>query len=209
MTRVAIAFLTKDRVELTKQSIVPVCDAPVDIFFVDGSETPEGREFPRKYCLQEKRLEQLAERLGTVEFHDDIKGGADAAVAYALTKMLADPLYDYVGIVESDVLLEPRWFELTMALFEGYGVGAVSARSYRDRVLFQRDGYAVMHNLGYGMVIWSRKAATLALSHFRTCWTRETAAHLLNWPASTLASSGLSVLASTSWLAIGIWIASS
>ena len=81
--------------------------------------------------------------------------------------------------LENDVLLDEDWFTPTMELFEkgkqdGLEVGAVSARSYVDRVLIQRDGYAVMHNLGAGMVIFTREAARAVLHSFRTHW----------WPAN-------------------------
>ena len=109
----------------------------------------------------------------------NVTGGADAAIVFSLSKMLADPEnFTHVGLCENDVLLDFGWFESTMALFEqgradGLEVGAVSARSYEDRILIQRDGYAVMHNLGAGQVIFSRKAAELVLQNFRTGLTTE------------------------------------
>ena len=107
----------------------------------------------------------------------NIKGGADTAVVYALTEMLKGD-YEYVGLCENDVLLHPDWFGPTMGLFnrgaaEGLAVGAVSARCYVDRILVQRDGCAVCHNLGWGMQILTRQAAELALKHFRTHFTSE------------------------------------
>lgn len=86
--------------------------------------------------------------------------------------------YDFCGLTENDVLLDKDWFEPTIQLFErgredGLEVGAVSARCYEDRILIQRDGYAIMHNLGAGMIIFSREAAELVLQHYRTVWTTE------------------------------------
>ncbi|HSV26187.1 MAG TPA: hypothetical protein VLJ17_24580 [Xanthobacteraceae bacterium] len=172
MNKVAIAFLTKDRPELTQQTIVPLFQPDrFDLFWIDGSVTPNGRNAP---------LLEKIDRGAVFELHQNIRGGADAAVAYAYTKMLNHhKYYDYMGIVENDVLLPGDWFDRTMALFRmgdvnGFQVGAVSARAYEDRILFQRDsGYAAMHNLGYGMQILSRPAAELHLKYFRTGNTRE------------------------------------
>ena len=52
-------------------------------------------------------------------------------------------------------------------------VGAVSARCYEDRILIQRAGYTVCHNLGAGMIMFTRKAAELVLQNYRTVWTTE------------------------------------
>ena len=83
--------------------------------------------------------------------------------------------YEYVGLVENDVLLGSDWFKPTMALFdkEDLPVGAVSARCFDDRVLIQRDGYAVMHNLGAGHIILTRAAAELVLRTFRAAFTTD------------------------------------
>lgn len=168
MNKTAIAFSTKDRVELSKQSVEPLLQPDkFHLFWADGSQTSVGQEFFDKW----RRL--------TANARTNIIGGADAAIVFSLTTMLNHPNnYDYVGLVENDVLLDPDWFEATMALFEkgrqdGLEVGAVSARCYEDRILVQRDGYAVMHNLGAGQVIFTRQAARLVLENFRTGWTVE------------------------------------
>jgi hypothetical protein len=171
MNKLAIAFLTKDKVELSEQTVRPLIQPDrLDLWFVDGSLTEEGRAFPYKVMLEQPERE-----LGHHMFkHGGVRGGPDAAIVYALTHMLRGN-YDHVGLVEQDVLLDPGWLEPTMALFtrgasEGLTVGAVSARSYEDRILIQRDGYAVMHNLGAGMVIFSRAAAEGILLNYRTGW---------------------------------------
>ena len=100
--------------------------------------------------------------------------GADAAIVWKLSTLLNAPeRYTHIGLLENDVLLDPDWLEPTMALFElgardGLDVGCVSPRSYVDRVLIQRDGYAVMHNVGAGAAIFTREAAEVALRTFRT-----------------------------------------
>jgi len=172
MNRVAIAFLTCDRVELTKRSIEPLLQPnKFDLHWVDGSKTGEGIDLPREYSQHK------------FSTHYGVVGGSGVAIVYALTTLLKKGLgegtaYDYIGLVENDVLLDPDFFEPMMALFEqgraeGMEVGAVSARAYEDRILIQRDGYGVMHNLGAGMIVFSRNAAKLVLQHYRTVWTTE------------------------------------
>ncbi len=183
MDKIAIAYLTKDRIELSRRTIEPLLQPDkFDVIWIDGSVTKEGLDLPTGYPVH--------------QIHHGIGGGPDAAVAYALTAMLAArtvgtqkgqavsavdgtiPAYDFVGLCESDVLFAPDWFAPTMALFErgksdGLEVGAVSARAYEDRILCQRDGYALMLNLGWGMQIMTRQAAEIALANFRTHWTLE------------------------------------
>lgn len=164
--KIAIAFSTKDRVELSRKSVRPLLQPDkFKLFVCDGSRTQQGIDF--------------AERLEEKDFavFKGVRGGSGAAIVFALTEMLKHD-YAYVGLVENDCLLPKNWFAPTMALFEqgkadGLTVGAVSARCYEDRILIQRDGYAVMHNLGAGMVIFSRAAAELVLNTYRTQWTTE------------------------------------
>lgn len=187
MNRVAIAFLTKDRVELSKRSIVPLFQPnKFDLFWCDGSATEEGKQLARRECPDR----------ATNFLHEGVRGGADAAIVYALATMLAggnkytgrlgsftDP-YTHVGLVENDVLLSDDWFDRTMDLFgrynqlDGLNVGAVSPRCYEDRILIQRDSsanggqaYAIMHNLGAGVVIFTREAAQLILDSYRSTWS--------------------------------------
>lgn len=175
MNRVAVAFSTADRTELTKRSIEPLLQPrKFDLHWVDGSKTEEGRDF--LYDYSDNPMNRWVS-------HRDIRGGSGPAIVYALTILLqyADGMkraYDYIGLVENDVLLSEDWFDDTMALFErgkqdGLEVGAVSARCYEDRILIQRDGYAICHNLGAGMIIFSRKAAELVLQNYRTVFTTE------------------------------------
>lgn len=168
INKVAIAFSTCDRVELTKRSIEPLLQPNnFDLFWIDGSRTGEGRDLPFSY--------------GADVHHPctGITGGSGAAIVYALTRMLEYPGYNYVGLVENDVLLGDNWFHPTMELFShGWGdgfnkVGAVSARCYEDRILVQRDGFAVCHNIGAGCIILAREAAELVLNYYRTQWTLE------------------------------------
>lgn len=167
MNKIAIAFSTKDRIELSRQSLEPLVNGQHALFWIDGSLTEEGQALP------------LQEGYPCTDIHLDVTGGSCRAIVYALTIMLKHRAnYTHVGLVENDVLLSPDWFEPTFALFErgrqdGLKVGAASARCYEDRILCQRDGYALMHNLGAGMIILTREAAELILHSYRTMWTTE------------------------------------
>jgi hypothetical protein len=168
MNRVAIAFSTCDRVELSRQSIEPLLKHPFDLFWFDGSRTDEGKELPYKYGIPPAGF-----------LHMNVTGGSGAAIICALTTMLKHPnQYELVGLCENDVVLQGNWFNNTMELFrqgvaDGLHVGAVTARCYIDRVLFQRPNYAVLHNAGAGFIIMTREAAELVLQTYRTIWTTE------------------------------------
>jgi hypothetical protein len=171
VTNVAIAFSTKDRVELTKQTL-PKPTTDFDLFWIDGSSTQLGQDF----------ISEAPDHPSHKRF-TNVQGGADAAIVFALTTMLTDPKnYDYVGLWENDVLLRDGWFQPTMDLFEKYHglvsleVGAVSARAYVDRVLIQRTGFSAMLNLGAGHVIFTREAAELILANYRTGYWTDTRA---------------------------------
>ena len=164
--RIAIAYSTKDQVELTEQTFGAwrrsKGNTGYDLHWVDGSTDREALAF-----LDSNGHE-------CYQVHRGIRGGADAAIAFKLSELLKLP-YTHIGLLESDVLLDPDWLEPTLQLFEkgkadGLEVGAVSPRSYVDRVLIQRDGYAAMHNIGAGAIIFTREAAELVLGSFRTHW---------------------------------------
>ncbi len=166
MNTIAIAFSTKDRLELSRKSIKPLLQpSKFDLHWYDGSKSKEAMQFAGSHTSPAINL--------------DIRGGSGAAIVYALTDMLQHKAnYSYIGLVENDCLLPKDWLNPTMALFgqgkaDGLMVGAVSPRCYEDRILIQRDNYAVMHNLGAGAVIFSRPAAELVLNTYRTQWTTE------------------------------------
>src|SRR5882757_2638305 len=108
MNKVALAFLTKDRIELSKRTIVPLLQPDkFDLWWIDGSDTPQGHNL----------LETIAKRNPNIKARTNVKGGADPAVVYAITEMLKHD-YTHVGLVENDVLLHADWLGPTMALFE-------------------------------------------------------------------------------------------
>lgn len=165
MKKVALAFFTKDSVELSRQTIEPLIGCGAHIWWFDGSSTEEGKGLP------------LVEGYPVHHVFQGIRGGIDNAIVRALTELLRAPEnYTHIGLVENDVLLDPGFLGPTLALFDrgfadGLAVGAVSARCYKDRILCQRDGYALCHNLGAGQVIFSRRAAEIVLRTFKTGYT--------------------------------------
>lgn len=168
--KVAIAFSSKERMDFTRESFPTLAaETGFDLFWMDGSKSEEGKALPFTYAA-EGRL---------AEIHQHVGGGADAAILYALSALL-EKGYDYIGLAENDVKLAPGWFQKTFGLFargaaEGLSVGAVSARCHAERILVPRDGYALMYNLGAGMIILTREAAQLVLETYRTGTTGEVA----------------------------------
>lgn len=169
MNRVAIAFSTCDRTELTRQSIEPLLQREkFDLFAIDGSKTPEGKKLAETWYGQQVSF----------DVRRNVTGGSGPAIVYALSLLLAKPKYDYIGLVENDVVLPHDWFASMVQLFtqgeaDGLHVGAVSIRCYEDRILIQRPDYAICHNLGAGMIVFTREAAELVLQHYRTQFTTE------------------------------------
>lgn len=165
--KVAIGYSTYNKTELSSKSMPRILEGDHAFFWADGSNTSEALDFYEKHIPL------------TTECYPGIKGGSGAAIVFLLTKMLNHPAaYTHVGLVEADVVLEPGWVKPTLDLFErgeadGLKVGAVSARCYEDRILIQRNGYAVMHNLGAGMIVFTREAAELILDQYRVQKTTE------------------------------------
>lgn len=168
--KLAISLLTADKPELVVQSSKPLMDAAIanrfHLFVIDGSTNPDN----------EKLIWDMTWPAG--HMHANVRGGAGAAIVYALTMMLKhEENYSHVALCESDVLLLAGWLDC-LDLFErgqsaGLEVGAVSARCFVDRVLIQKDNFAVMHNLGAGMIVLTRQAAQIVLDTFRTFWTSD------------------------------------
>jgi hypothetical protein len=162
--RLGIAYNTMNKIELTKQTWPVLRDGQHALLWSDGSTDEDALAF-------------FEERRGfATSSYANVRGGADAGIVHSLTRLLQHPSnFSHVGLVESDVMLDEDWQEPTMALFaqgaaDGLRVGAVSARSYTDRVLVQRDAYAVMLNVGAGMIVMTRDAAQIVLETFRTGW---------------------------------------
>ncbi len=156
--KTAFCFSMKDRVEISKKTLPPVLteSTKFDLFIVDGSATEDGKQYAYDLNTCE----------GIAGVHCNVTGGADVAIVFALSFML-ERGYDYLGLIENDVTLWPRWFDRITGLF-GDSVGAVSARCYKDRVLEEGNDFAIMANVGAGMVLFSRRGAEAVLDYYRT-----------------------------------------
>src|SRR5580693_593828 len=74
MNKIAIAFLTRDRVDLSKRTIAPLLQPDkFDLFWIDGSDEARGQGFVESFRGKVYRV------------YGNVKGGADTAVVYALT----------------------------------------------------------------------------------------------------------------------------
>lgn len=161
--QLALAYNTKNNLALTKQTLPLLRDGHHALFWSDGSTELDALNYFE------------TERDIATRSYAGVRGGPDAGIVHSLTRLLEHSEYTYVGLVEADVLLDEDWFRPTLDLFKkgeaaGLHVGAVSARTYVDRILMQRDGYAVLHNAGAGMIIFTREAAEIVLRTFRTPW---------------------------------------
>ena len=167
--KLAISLLTYNRPELVEQSCKPLIEGAIagryHLYVVDGSEE-----------INREKIWKMTYPAG--HMHANVRGGAGAAIVYALTMMLKhEEQYDVVGLCESDVMLGAGWLDC-LDLFsrgesDGLQVGAASARCFTDRILFQRTDYAVMHNIGAGFILLTRQAAQIILDTFRTHWTSD------------------------------------
>jgi hypothetical protein len=164
-----IIYSTKNRCHLSAQTASgALSELDSDGFWLDGSNTPEGREFPFS----------VAERLPALrEIHRGIDGGPDRAIIYGLSYLLARG-YKYLALVENDVLLTPEWLPTAISAMQrassdGLRVGAGTVRTFDRRILFVRPGYAVMFNIGAGMMVLTREAAEALLTVYRTTSGKE------------------------------------
>ncbi len=157
------SFQSKDRYEFTRESMLSVlADDGFDLLWTDGSVDSEVPALAA-------RLQNSHPRIFSVELN--IRGGADAAVRFALEQLLQWPKYDWIGLIENDVVLHPGWFDklmhtISLAESDGVKVGAASIRGYQSRVLEYRRGYSLDWAIGAGMVLFSREAAEIILHEY-------------------------------------------
>jgi hypothetical protein len=171
MAKVGFVFSTKDRPEFSQRSIRSVDDAEFDLFWFDGSDSPEGRALPSqtkftKCNLVEVRLDVKGTRVGKpAGWHP-----ADDVITLGLRHLLVSG-YDYCGLIENDIELEPGWFNklmdtIDMATDDGFKVGAASVRTFSGRVLEYQPNYALLWNMGAGMVLFSKLGALATLMDY-------------------------------------------
>ncbi len=160
--RVGFALSSKDRVSFTRQTIEAMdADGGYDIVWNDGSDEPEARALPKSFHFQNARL---------VEVNYDVRGGPDRCICFGLERLL-NLGYDYVGLLENDVVMQPGWFRQLMNLFvlaaaDGIVCGAATVRSYASRVIEHRSGYSINWGTGAGMILFSRPAAEVILHQY-------------------------------------------
>jgi hypothetical protein len=161
-SKVGFALSTRDRFVFTMRTIKSLdADGGFDLIWNDGSERNEVPELSRYFAFRNARL---------VEVNYGVKGGADAAICFGLRRLL-ELGYDFVGLVENDVLLAPGWLAAMRDAFEtaaeeGVVVGAVSSLGYRSRVLEYRKNYSIDWARGAALVLFTREAAQLVLENY-------------------------------------------
>jgi hypothetical protein len=161
-SKVGFALSTRDRFVYTMRTIKSLdAEGGFDLVWNDGSERNEVPELSRYFAFRNARL---------VEVNYGVKGGADAAICYGLRRLL-ELGYDFIGLVENDVLLAPGWLAAMRDAFEtatteGVVVGAVSALGYQSRVLEYRKNYSIDWARGAALVLFTREAAQLVLENY-------------------------------------------
>ncbi|HEY2821324.1 MAG TPA: hypothetical protein VGJ06_09810 [Candidatus Acidoferrum sp.] len=161
-SKVGFALSTRDRFVFTMRTIKALdLEGGFDLIWNDGSEQNEVPELSRYLAFRNARL---------VEVNYVVKGGADAAICYGLRRLL-ELGYDFVGLVENDVLLAPEWLAAMRDAFEtaaqdGISVGAVSALGYQSRVLEFRKNYSIDWARGAALVLFTREAAQILLENY-------------------------------------------
>ena len=130
-------YSTRDRTELSRRTFPAVtAEGDFDLYWIDGSETPEGQVLPDEMCSDTQQL---------CEIHRGVTGGPDAAIVYGLSYLL-DAGYDYIGLLENDVLLAAGWYAVLKRLFslgkrDGLRVGAATVRTYDKRSLWHQRSF--------------------------------------------------------------------
>jgi hypothetical protein len=160
--RVGFALSSKDRVAFTQQTLKALdADGGFDLIWNDGSEEAEARALPRTFRFRNARL---------MELNYDVRGGPDQCIRFGLERLLQLG-YDYVGLIENDIVMHPGWFRRLMNLFalaaaDGIVCGAATVRSFEGRVMEHRGGYSINWGTGAGMILFSRAAAEVILRQY-------------------------------------------
>jgi hypothetical protein len=157
--RIGFSFSTKDRYLFTLQTLQNLdTEGGFDLIWNDGSKEEGVPALARNYKFQNANL---------VEVNYGVTGGAEAAVCFGLSRLLKLG-YDYVGLIENDILFRPGWFSALKKLFllgadDGIVCGSATARSFESHALEYRSGYSVQCDIGAGMVLFSRPAAEIIM----------------------------------------------
>jgi hypothetical protein len=160
--RIGFSLSSKDRFAFTLRTLRALDTEPgFDLIWNDGSDRREVPDLSRYFEFKNARL---------IETNYGVRGGPDAAICFGLRRLL-DLGYDYVGLLENDIVLQPGWFQTLLALFDhatadGIVAGAASVLSYQSRVLEYRRHYSIDWARGAAMVLFSRPAAQLLLDRY-------------------------------------------
>jgi len=157
--RIGFSFSTKDRYLFTLQTLQNLdTEGGFDLIWNDESEEEGVPALAKNYKFQNANL---------VEVNYGVTGGAEAAVCFGLSRLLKLG-YDYVGLIENDILFRPGWFRALKKLFslgadEGIVCGSATARSFESHALEYRSSFSVQCDIGAGMVLFSRPAAEIIM----------------------------------------------
>lgn len=157
--RIGFALSTRDRYFFTLQTVQSLdTDGGFDLIWNDGSVETGVPALARNFKFRNARL---------VEVNYGVTGGAERAVCFGLSRLLKLG-YDYVGLIENDILFRPGWFTALIKLFslgadDGIVCGSATARSFESHVLEYRRGYGLQCDIGAGMVLFSRTAAEVIM----------------------------------------------
>ncbi len=172
---IAIAYSTKDRIDLSVVTAPRVLASNnVDVYWFDGSLTDEGKNLPNAVMNGKE---------GACEIHQNVDGGPDRAIVYALD-YLKSFQYKIVILIENDIYLENGWLEqmldsISNAENDGFRVGASSARVFSRRVLSVNDNYCLLLNAGAACIALTQDALNIILDNYRTTTAEELRQHFL------------------------------
>ena len=161
--RIGFAFSSKDRYVFTLQTLDSLdTEGGFDLIWNDGSTEPGVPALAANYKFRQARL---------VEINYGVTGGAERAVCSGLSRLL-ELGYDYVGLIENDIVFRPGWFRHLLEVFslgarEGIACGSATARSFESHVLEYRNGYSMQADIGAGMVLFSRPAAEIIMELYQ------------------------------------------
>jgi hypothetical protein len=157
--RIGFSLSSRDRYLFTLQTLQSLdTEGGFDLIWNDGSTEAGVPALAKNYKFKNARL---------VEVNYGVTGGAERAVCFGLSRLL-ELGYDYVGLIENDILFRPGWFSALRKLFsqgaeDGIVCGSATARSFESHALEYRSGYSVQADTGAGMVLFSRAAAKIIM----------------------------------------------
>jgi len=165
MKKIAVLFSTRNRLNYTRESLERLIDSQgVDIYWFDGSDEPESRQFATVVAESTLIVKHL---------QHGVTGGPDVAIIRALSYKAWDD-YQWVVLVENDIVFRRGWVAamqdaVDAAMQDGYEVQAATVRVYADRILHASSSYNLMFNSGAGMIALRPSAVERILQVYRTC----------------------------------------